>query len=91
MSDVPEKLLGSHRISLINSDGELLDATVELGCKDWNEGGCRRTECRIKLTWGSGQIECIDFQFFESFKRIREQLAEQDLLPLCMELAAKSS
>jgi hypothetical protein len=83
MLDVLEKPLGQYKISLKNDDGQLFLATVELGCRDWNDDKGRRTECRITLRWIGGEIECIDWNFFESFKRVREQLALQYLYPMC--------
>ena len=83
MINIPEQSLDSRKISLKDKEGNLLSATVELGVKDWYENSYRFTECRIKLTWSGGEIECIDVHFFESFKRVREKLAKQDIYPMC--------
>ena len=83
MSKVPERAVGQYEIQLKDVDGHVLPATIELGCRDWTEGVGRRTECRIKLQWTGGAIEKIDWHFFESFKRVREQLALHGLLPVC--------
>ena len=71
VKDVLEKSFGNRKIFLRDKEGQLLPATVELGCKDWSENNQRNTECRIKLTWSGGEIECIAGIFFESFKRDR--------------------
>ena len=78
-----EKSFGHRDILLRDEEGNLLSARVELGCKDWTEDNRRHTECRIKLLWSGGEIECIDFIFWESFKRVREQLAKINLYPMC--------
>ncbi len=83
MSRVPERDFGEHQILLRDSNGHLVSATVKLGCRDWNEDGRRRTECRINLQWSGGEIEETDWHFFESFKRIREKLTLYHLLPIC--------
>ena len=83
VKDVLEKSFGSRKISLKDKEGHLFPATVELGCKDWSENNQRHTECRIKLTWSGGEIECISGIFFECFKRVREKLAKQGIYPLC--------
>jgi hypothetical protein len=82
MSNVPEKSLGEREIFLRNASGQLLPASVELGCRDWTDNE-RHTECRIKLRWAGGEIESIDGHFFESFKQIRKQLALQSIYPMC--------
>lgn len=82
MSNVPEKSLGEREIFLRNASGQLLPASVELGYRDWTDNG-RHTECRIKLRWASGEIQCMDWNFFESFKQVRKQLALQSLYPMC--------
>jgi hypothetical protein len=83
MSNIPERSWGEREILLKNIDGQLLPATVNLGCRDWNEKNGRRTECRITLRWAGGQIECIDSNFFESFKQVRKLLTGLSLLPMC--------
>lgn len=83
MSQVSEWAVGQYKISLRDANCHLLPATVELGCRDWNEATGRRTECRIKLQWAAGVIEETDWHFFESFKRVREKLALYGLLPIC--------
>ncbi|MBD2454325.1 hypothetical protein H6G80_09565 [Nostoc sp. FACHB-87] len=83
MSNVNEKPLGQYHIFLQNSDGQLFPASVELGCRDWNDDRGRHTECRIKLKWDDGEIECIEGIFFVAFKRVREQLALRYLYPMC--------
>lgn len=83
MSKVPEQDFGEHQISLRDINGDSMSATIELGCRDWSEDGGRRTECRINLQWSGGEIEEIDWHFFESFKRVREKLASYHLLPIC--------
>ncbi len=82
MADVPERSFGQREICLRNIHGQLLPATVDLGCRDWQENG-RRTDCRITLKWTGGEIECVDWNFFESFKRVREKLAALSLYPMC--------
>jgi hypothetical protein len=82
MSTVPEKPFGQYEIFLKHADSQLLRAIVELGCRDWTDSR-RHTECRILLRWIGAEIECIDCNFFESFKRVREQLAQQCLSPIC--------
>jgi hypothetical protein len=82
MPSVPEKPLGQREIFLIDASGQMLPAAVELGCRDWTDDR-RHTECRIKLRWAGGEIQCIDWHFFEAFKRVREQLALQYLYPMC--------
>ncbi|MBD2541390.1 hypothetical protein [Coleofasciculus sp. FACHB-SPT36] len=82
MSSVPEKPLGQREIFLIDASGQLLPAVVELSCQDWTDDR-RHMECRIKLRWVGGEIQCIDWNFFEAFKRVREQLALQYLYPMC--------
>jgi hypothetical protein len=62
--------------------GQFFPAIVELGCRDWTDDR-RHTECRITLKCASGEIECTDWNFFESFKRVREQLALRELYPIC--------
>jgi hypothetical protein len=79
----PEKDFGEHQILLRDSQGHLVPATVKLGCRDWSEKGLRQTECRITLHWAGGTIEEMDWNFFASFKRVREQLSLCNLLPLC--------
>ncbi len=83
MPNIPENSLGQRKISLKNMQGKLLLATVDLGCRDWNEDGRRRTECRITLRWAEDEVECVDWNFFESLKRVREQLAVLGLYPVC--------
>ena len=83
VKDVLEKSFGSRKILLRDKEGKLLPATVELSCKDWSENNQRNTECRIKITWSGGEIECISGIFFECFKRVREKLAKQGIYPLC--------
>ncbi|EAZ91755.1 hypothetical protein [Crocosphaera chwakensis] len=83
MPNILEKSLSHRDILLRDEEGNLLSARVELSCKDWTEDNRRRTECRIKLLWAGGKIECIDFIFWESFKRVREQLAKINLYPMC--------
>lgn len=82
MSKVPERDHGQYEIHLKDVDGHLISATVELGCRDWNDNG-RKTECRIKLQWSGGQIKEIDWNFFEAFKQVRRKLAVYNLLPMC--------
>ena len=83
MSSILEKSFGHREILLRDEKGNLLPARIELGCKDWTEDKRRRTECRIKLIWSDGEIECIDSIFYTSFKRVREQLAKINLYPMC--------
>jgi hypothetical protein len=83
MSSVPEKQFTQREITLKDTSGNALPAIVEYGCRDWTEDGCRHTECRIALKWDGGEIKGIDWHFFESFRRVREQLALQDLYPVC--------
>ncbi len=83
MSNIAEHAVGQYEIQLRDADGHLFPATVELGCRDWSEDSGRRTECRIKLQWAGGVVEETEWHFFESFKRVREQLALQNLLPMC--------
>ncbi|KJH73404.1 hypothetical protein [Aliterella atlantica] len=83
MLDIPEKSLGQREIYLKDAHGHLLPAIVDLGCLDWNEGGRRRTECRITLKWADSEVNCVDWNFFESFKQVRQQLALLGLYPLC--------
>ena len=83
VKDVLEKSFGSRQILLRDKEVQLLPATVELGVKDWSENNQRYTECRIKLTWSGGEVECIAGIFFECFKRVREKLAKQGIYPLC--------
>jgi hypothetical protein len=80
---IPERDFGEYQIVLKNLDGHLVPATVKLRCRDWSENAIRKTECRIKLYWVGGAIEEIDWNFFASFKRVREQLSLYDLLPVC--------
>jgi hypothetical protein len=82
-STIPERDFGEHQIFLRNSNLDLVPATVRLGCRDWSEDNSRKTECRINLNWAGGVVEKIDWNFFASFKRVREQLYLYDLLPIC--------
>ena len=90
MINIPEQSLDSRKISLKDKEGNLLSATVELGVKDWYENSYRFTECRIKLTWSGGEIECIDVDFFESFQKVRRELAKQDICPVCYGASRKT-
>ncbi len=83
MSKVPERSVGQYEIQLKDVDDHLLPATIELGCRDWTEDSGRCTECRISLQWAGGVIENTDWHFFESFKKVREQLSLHSLLPVC--------
>ncbi len=83
MIEVPEQDVGNYEITLRDIAGNLLPATIELGCRDWTDTVGRHTDCRIKLTWVDGIIEETSWHFFESFKQVRKRLAVQRLLPLC--------
>jgi len=83
MSKVPERDFGEHQILLRDTNGDSVPATIKLGCRGWSEDGGRRTECRINLQWSGGEIEEMDWHFFESFKHVREKLALYNLLPIC--------
>ncbi len=82
-SIISERELGSRQIQLKHIDGQLLEATVALGCRDWTENQKRNTECRITLKWVDGEIQCVAFNFFESFKLVRKRLALEALYPMC--------
>lgn len=83
MLDIPEKSLGQREVYLKDAHGHLLSAIVDLGCRDWNEAGSRRTECRITLKWADREVNQVDGDFFKSLKRVRKQLALLGLHPLC--------
>ncbi|BAT52707.1 hypothetical protein NOS3756_16480 [Nostoc sp. NIES-3756] len=83
MSNIPEKPFGQYDILLKNGSGHLFSASVELACRDWNDERGRRTECIITLRLDNTEIQCIDWHFFGSFKQIRQQLALQDIYPIC--------
>lgn len=72
-----------HEILLIDSAGREYMASVELRHRDWNEGGFRRSECRITLRWEGAEISGVDWNFFMALCRVREQLAPLGLFPRC--------
>lgn len=82
MLNIPEQPCGEYKIFLKDASGELLPAIATLSKRDWTDGS-RHTECRIVLRWVGGEIDCIDGHFLASFKLVREQLALQNLYPMC--------
>jgi len=58
-------------------------ATVSCHVQHWNEGNFNRRECTIELRAEGFDIRSTAFDFFEAFCGIRDQLAAQDLYPLC--------
>ncbi|WP_427160160.1 hypothetical protein ACQFX9_00100 [Aliinostoc sp. HNIBRCY26] len=83
MSNIPETPYGQYEFFLKNSSDHLFPASVELGCRDWNDNRGRHTDCRILMKWANGEIECMDWHFFGALKLIRRQLALQDIYPIC--------
>src|SRR3954452_10886663 len=83
MRPVQEEDAGQYEINLKDDQGRIFPATIDLGCRDRNENNFRHVECRITLKWSGGELQNIETDFFEAFCRIREQLAEQNLYPLC--------
>lgn len=81
--NISERSFGGHKIYLKDVKGQLLEAKVDLYCKDWTENKKRYTQCRIILKWSDNQIECIEGNFFSAFNRIREQLERLDIYPIC--------
>lgn len=89
MSNIPEKPYGQYDIFLKNSSDQLFPASVELGCRDWDDNKGRHTDCRILMKWANGEIECIDWHFFGALQLIRRQLALQDIYPICYGASSK--
>jgi hypothetical protein len=84
MSEVIEHIRRDIEIMLQDVDGNLLPASIETGCRDWTDAeGCRRSDCRIKLSWSGGSVEATDWNGFASFKKVRKQLEVYNLLPVC--------
>lgn len=83
MLNVPDKPLKKCEIYLKDIHGQLFIATIKLDFLDWSEDGGRRTECRIILRWLDNEIDCVDWNWFESLKRVREHLAVQNLCLMC--------
>jgi hypothetical protein len=68
---------------MIGPGGKKLAATVSCHVHHWNEGNVSRRECTIELRAEGFDIQSTAFDFFEAFCGIRDQLAAQDLYPLC--------
>lgn len=75
MTAIPEDD-NRYEIMLRDGQGALLPATVEL--VDIAYG-----KYQLTLRWAGGELQSIEGDYFEAFCRIREDLAEQRLLPLC--------
>ncbi len=75
MSLVPEDD-NHYKIVLRDALGALLPAMVEL--VDIAYG-----KYQLTLRWAGGELQSMEGDYFEAFCRIREQLAEQKLMPMC--------
>jgi hypothetical protein len=76
MTSAPVENDEHYEILLRDGEGNLLPATVDLVDISYNE-------CQLTLKWASGELQSTEGDYFEAFCRIREQLAEQNLLPMC--------
>lgn len=65
-----------YQIMLRDSRGNLLPATVDLVDIAYDQ-------CQLTLKWAGGELQRTEGDYFEAFCRIREQLAEQNLVPMC--------
>lgn len=77
------KIVGTTRSLPQGRTRSFIASNIRLGCLDWNEGGRRRTKCRVTLKWADSEVNCVDWNFFESFKQVRQQLVSLSLYPLC--------
>jgi len=66
-----------------DSSGTKKPARVSGDARHWSEGGFSRRECRLTLSYASGDLQGVGTDFFEAFCRIREQLANSGIFPVC--------
>jgi hypothetical protein len=71
------------QISLADQTGAIVPATVDCEATYSTENNFSRRDCRIKLNFRDCQITATDRDFFEALCRLREQLAELGLVPMC--------
>ncbi len=72
-----------HEITIANASGAKGLGVVSGDSRHWLEGGFRRRECRLHLRYEGAELLGIGNDFFDAFCRIREQLAERGLVPMC--------
>ena len=70
-------------LTLVDATGEPVSAEVELKCRDWTEGGFRKTEVRLLVHWPGGEAPGTDWNYFAALCRAREKLATFGLIPRC--------
>lgn len=76
MASEPVENDNHYEIMLRDLQGYLMPATVDL--VDLSD-----IECQLTLKWAGGELQRTEGDYFEAFCRIREQLAEQNVLPMC--------
>jgi hypothetical protein len=70
-------------LELLDPSGGVVHARVEVDCRDWSEGGFRKTEVSLKVRWAGGAVSGVDRNYHASLCRVREQLARLGLTPRC--------
>ena len=72
-----------HEITIADAVGAKSHGTVSGDSRHWSEGGLSRRECSLLLLHGGVEFRGVGDDYFDAFCRIREQLAERRLIPIC--------
>jgi hypothetical protein len=72
-----------NEITIEDASGGKSVGTISGESRVWRANGFRRTECTLVLQYGGLELRGIGRDYFDAFCRIREQLAERQLIPLC--------
>ena len=72
-----------YQIELIDSEAKVYPVVLMCEARYWDEDGFSKRTCKISTTILGKEINGSDHDFFAAFCRVREQLEEEGLMPMC--------